>query len=322
LVLQTSAMEKSSGIYISVCIVNWNTRDALSICLKTIGAHSPPRDLEIIVVDNASTDGSAEMVRAEFPEVKLLPQKANVMFGPGMNIATAQATGRYLLLLNSDTEVTSAQARTMADFMEKSPKIGASSPREKDASGKLWPLRGKPPTAWRLILRACGGRRGVRRGLLETGPQESLTGSCMMIRREVGNRVGYFDPGYFFYYEDTDLLTKIREAGYELRIVPGITSVHRHATSSHNVNRGQRSLWINQGFCRYVWKHYAPSSARLTIGVAILIALVELVFQWFATLLTFALARSLRQRAAAGPAVVGILLKAFARRPPEMIREK
>ena len=143
-----------------------------------------------------------------------------------------------------------------------------------------------------------------------------------MIRREVGNRVGHFDPGYFFYYEDTDLLTKIREAGYELRIVPEVTTVHRHATSSHNVNRGQRSVWINQGFCRYVWKHYAPSSARLTIGVAIMITSVELIFQWFGTVLTFGLARSLRQRASAGPAVVAILVKALARRPAEMIREK
>ena len=73
-------MEKSSGIYISVCIVNWNTRGPLSVCLKTLEAHTPPDDFEIIVVDNASTDGSAEMVRAEFPKVKLLPQIRNLMF--------------------------------------------------------------------------------------------------------------------------------------------------------------------------------------------------------------------------------------------------
>ena len=308
-------MEKTSGIYISVCIVNWNTWGPLAACLKTLEAQALPDDFEIIVVDNASTDGSADMVRAEFPKVTLLPQTRNLMFGPGLNVATAQAAGRYVLLLNSDTEVTPDQARALADFLEGSPRVGACSPREKNADGKLWPLRAPTTTAGRLMLQALGGRKLLRRAGSETGPQESLTGSCMMIRREVGIRVGYFDPGYFFYYEDTDLLTKIRKAGYELRIAPGVTTIHRHATSSRNVDRGRRLVWITNGFCRYIWKHNPPFTARLTIGVALLTSLFETVFYCLATLLTLGLVKSLRQRARVGPQVVWILIKAFVRRP-------
>ena len=315
-------METTSGIYISVCIVNWNTREPLATCLKTLRAQKLPPDMQIIVVDNASTDGSAEMVRRDFPQVQLLPQPVNRMFGPGMNLAAAQATGRHVLLLNSDTEVTPDQARALADFLERSPKVGACSPREKNAEGKLWPLPAQPPTAGRLILRALGGRGLLRRRLTETGPQESLTGSCLMIRRAVGERVGYFDPGYFFYYEDSDLLAKIRNAGFELQIAPGVTTVHRHATSSRGVDRGQRLVWITQGFCRYLWKYHSAASARLTIGVALILALVETVFYALATLLTLGLAKSLRQRARVGPRVVAILGKACLHRPPEIVRGK
>ena len=315
-------MENPSGIYISVCIVNWNTREPLATCLKTLEAQALPQDLEIIVLDNASTDGSAEMVRAEFPQVKLLPQTTNLMFGPGMNLAAAQAAGRHVLLLNSDTEVTPDQVRAMADFLECSPKVGACSPRENDASGKLWPLSAPPPTAGRLILRSLGGRSFLRRAQSETGPQESLTGSCMMIRREAGNRAGWFDPGYFFYYEDTDLLTKIRKAGYELRIVPGVTTLHRHATSSRKVDRGQRLVWITRGFCRYVWKNRAASSARWTILAALIIALVEMIFYWLGAMLTLGLAKSLRQRARVAPQVAAILARVLVRSPVEIIREK
>lgn len=308
-------MEKSSGIYISVCIVNWNTRGPLSVCLKSLEAQSPPADLEIIVVDNASTDGSVEMVRADFPRVKLLSQSSNLMFGPGMNAAAAQAAGRHVLLLNSDTEVTPAQARALADYLEAHPRVGACSPREKNAEGKLWPLPAPPPTAGRLMLQAVGARKLLRRALSETGPQQSLTGSCLMIRRAVGEQVGYFDPGYFFYYEDTDLFAKVRRAGFELHIAPGVTTIHRHATSSRNVDRGRRLVWITNGFCRYIWKQHPPFSARLTLGVALFISLFETVFYWLATGLTVGLVRSLRQRARVGPQVVGILFAACVRRP-------
>ncbi len=308
-------MEKSPGIHISVCIVNWNTRGPLAACLKHLGAQALPEDFEIIVVDNASTDGSADMVRKEFPQVQLLPQKRNLMFGPGLNVATAHATGRYVLLLNSDTEVTPEQARALAHHLETSPRVGACSPREKNSDGKLWPLQALPPTAGRLLLQAFGGRKLLRRAVSEAGPQESLTGSCMMIRREVGEQVGYFDPGYFFYYEDTDLLTKIRKAGYELRIAPGVTTVHRHATSSRNVDRGRRLVWITNGFCRYIWKHNPPGVARLTLGVALFSSLFETLFYGLATGLTLGLVKSLRQRARVGPQVVWILAKTFVRRP-------
>ncbi|MFO1488604.1 MAG: glycosyltransferase [Verrucomicrobiota bacterium] len=308
-------MEKPSGIYVSVCIVNWNTCGPLATCLKFLGAASLPADLEVIVVDNASTDDSVTMVRRDFPQVKLLPQTVNLMFGPGMNAAAAHASGKYILLLNSDTEVTPAQVRALADFLEASPNVGACSPREKDANGKLWSLRAKPPTAGRLLLQALGGRSLLRRGISENGPQESLTGSCMMIRADVGRKVGFFDPLYPFYYEDTDLLTKIREEGLELRVVPAVVTMHRHATSSSNVDRGRRLLWITRGFCRFVWKHRSPLSARLTIGVELVTSLFETVFYSLAALLTLGRAKKLWQRARVGPQVSWILFRALWFRP-------
>jgi GT2 family glycosyltransferase len=307
-------MSASISISISVCIVNWNTREALRACLTALGADKPAEDVEIIVVDNASADDSAAMVRTEFPRVKLLAQTTNLMFGPGMNVAARQAMGRFVLLLNSDTEVTLAQARAMADYMERSAQVGACSPRETDAQGRLWPLPAPLPTAGRLIVKALGGRRFLRRAQSSRGPQDCLTGSCMMVRREVGDRVGYYDPGYPLYYEDADLCARIRQAGYELHVVPDVTTIHRHGVSSHKVNRGQRLIWVTEGFCRFVWKHQRAGAARLTLGVAALLAFGETLGYVGLTCLTLGLVNSLRQRAWVGPRVIAILARSWAHR--------
>jgi GT2 family glycosyltransferase len=225
-----------------------------------------------------------------------------------MNVAATHATGRYLLLLGSDTEVSADQARAMADYLEHRPKVGACSPREKNGNGKLWPLPPPLPTAGRLLAKAIGARRLLARRTQSAGePQEWLSVSCVLVRQEVGRQVGYFDPGYPFYYEDADLCAKIRQAGYELHVVPDLTTIHRHGTSSHQVDRGQRLLWITEGFCRYMWKHHPPSAARRAIGMAALTALVEALLYLIATVLTLGLVRSVRQRARVSPRLLRLL---------------
>jgi hypothetical protein len=301
-------------VFVSVCIVNWNTRDALRACLNALRAKTLPGDFEVIVVDNASADDSVGMVSAEFSAVKLLPQAQNLMFGPGMNVAVGQATGKHVLLLNSDAEVSVEQVRAMAEFMEQSPRIGACAPREFDGDGKLWPLAPPLPTPGRLLLGAFGARRLACRATSPDEPQECLRGSCIMVRREVGEKVGYFDPGYHFYYEDTDLCAKIRAADYDLRIVAGVTIIHRHAASSKQVDRGRRLVWVTEGFCRYVWKHHTTTSARLCIGIAMLISIGSAFLYLLVTLLTLGFVKSVRQRARVSPQIVGILARMLARR--------
>ena len=297
-------------VRVSVCIVSWNTVGPLRACLEALQADKPTADIEIIVVDNASSDGSVAMVRQGFPAVRLLPQSENLMFGPGANVAAATALGQYVLILNSDTEVLPSQVRAMADYMDASSQVGACSPREKNASGKRWPLVQPLPSPGRLLVKTLGGRRFTRRAQSEEGRQEWLSGSCMMVRREVAEQVGYFDPGYHFYFEDADFCARIREAGYELRVVPGVTTVHQHAASSRKVDRGQRWVWLTEGTCRYLWKHHSSASARATILIATLEALRNAAAYALGTALTLGQSRALRQRARVGPKVVGILVRA------------
>lgn len=235
---------------ISVIIVNYNTRDYLHNCLASIQA-AADRAVEIIVIDNASIDGSAAMVRTHFPDVRLLTNDGNVGFAVANNQGARRATGRYLLLLNSDTQVTPGALERMTEFMDAHPELGICAPQNRNgADHELFGACGDEQINY-LHFPRFQGLVGIGRALLQrfgiSALQQSapppfllredersvryiladwLRGCSLFIRADLYRQLGGMDEGFFLYLEDTDLCRRVRQAGLGCAVVMGAIIVH------------------------------------------------------------------------------------------------
>ncbi len=249
-------------IDVSVCIANWNCRDMLRRCLESL--HDQPQGirLETIVVDNASTDGAADMVAEEFPEVHLVRNAANLGFSRANNQAAAQARGRYLLFLNNDTVVPPDSLRRLFDYAEAHPQVGMIGPRLRDGEGKLQvSYRARPTVATLLhrtsLLRWTGlfrpAYRWYRRQDFDpesTREVETLMGAAMFMPRAVFREVGGWDEGYTFGVEDLDLSTRVGRS-HALVYHPDVEIIHFGRVSSRQ-HIGFVSSHMAIGFVRYL----------------------------------------------------------------------
>ncbi len=232
---------------LSILIVNWNTRELLAGCLQSVAGETlqvaspepatcnlPPATSEIIVVDNASTDGSAAMVRERFPSVQLIENRENVGFARANNQAICHSRGRYVLLLNSDTVVHEGALAALAAFMDAHPQAGACGPRLLNGDGTLQPSVHPMLTPgrefWRLIfLDRLWPRATYRQERWDTTtprPVEVIKGACLLLRRAALDQVGLLDDRYFMYTEEVDLCYRLARAGWGLWLVPEAVVTH------------------------------------------------------------------------------------------------
>ena len=192
---------------ISIVIVSWNTALLLENCLASILANPPTSPIETWVVDNASTDNSPEMVRERFPQMRLIENRVNVGFARANNQAIQHCTGKYVLLLNPDTLVSSGALQALVDFLNKHPETGAVGARLLNPDGSLQISSDPRPTLsrelWRLFhFDALLPYAVYPPSKWETNrPQEVdvLMGACLMVRKEVLYQVGFLDEDYFIY---------------------------------------------------------------------------------------------------------------------------
>jgi N-acetylglucosaminyl-diphospho-decaprenol L-rhamnosyltransferase len=244
--------QPSSDHKLSIIIINWNTRDLLAQCLASLaaspaeaaagksGAGAAHASIETFVVDNASTDGSAQMVRERFPWVTLIENEANVGFARANNQALAQAAGAYLLLLNSDTAVHSGALPALVAFLEAHPAAGAVGPRLLNGDGSLQaachPMLTPAREFWRLtFLNALWPRATypMRRWSTQRPRRvEVIKGACLLLRRAALDQVGPLDEGYFMYTEEVDLCYRLAQAGWELWYLPQAVVTHYGEASS------------------------------------------------------------------------------------------
>ncbi len=294
---------------VSVVVLSYNTREVLLRCLEVLGAGDPPEDMQIIVVDNASTDGSAEAVGERFPDVELVVSETNRLYAGGMNLGASRARGEHVLLLNADTEVGPDQVRELADYLDGHPRVGAVGPAQVNAAGRPERPRVDELSVGNLVLSMLGIQSFVGRHVkvAATGAVAHLSGSAIMLRREIGERLGYFDEGFRFYWEDTDLSRRIRDLGYELHIVSEVQILHRHAASSRQVDRGRRRVWAAQGFARYAHKHCPGAEAALMFALRLVFCLVAGLVAAVFTVLTLGQVGPIREHAGATFAVAGVM---------------
>ncbi len=254
---------------LSICILTLNARDYLRDCLRSI-AESTSIAHEIIVADNGSTDGTVAMLAEEFPRVQVLPGTHNEGFAVPMNRAMRRARGDYIALLNPDTLVHPAAFDRLVAFLERTPEAGIAGPKVLNPDGTLQaPCRRGDSRPWAVISYFSGlsrlfPERPFFNGYLlshldedQTYPVDGVSGSCMVIRREVVEAIGYLDERFFAYQEDADYCLRARQAGWRVYYYPEAQITH---FGGQGGSRAQpyRAIWAwHQSYFLYYRKHFA-----------------------------------------------------------------
>jgi len=252
---------------LSICIVNWNTKEDLAKALASL-PEGHVEDREVIVVDNASTDGTPEMVKSRFPEAKLLQNSENVGFSRAYNRALQESKGRYLLVLNPDCIVHAGALAKLIEFMESEPKAGAVGPRLLNADGSLqFSCRRFPTFAAGLFRntplgRIFPGNRYSREYLMmewdhsRAREVDWISGAAMLIRRPTLEEVGPLDEGFFMYCEDVDWCYRARRKGWKIYYLPTAIITHLIGRSSDQRPRAM-VVEFHRSMRRFYRKHYA-----------------------------------------------------------------
>ena len=264
---------------LGIVIVNWNTRDLLRDCLRSI-EQSKDVSYRVVVVDNASDDGSAEMVRTEFPHVALIANANNCGYpaanNQGLRMLGFERDGsddapRYALALNPDTLLPPDALREMVAYMDADPRVGAAGPKLVLPDGSLdLACRRSFPTPEISFYRMVGlsklfprSKRFGRYNLTYLDPDvetevDSVVGAFMLVRREAIQRAGLFDETFFMYGEDLDWAFRIKQAGWTVKYNPRVTVTHVKRAASRQSRRAQAEFY--RAMLIFYRKHYRSTT--------------------------------------------------------------
>jgi N-acetylglucosaminyl-diphospho-decaprenol L-rhamnosyltransferase len=259
-------------IDLSIVVLNWNVRDLLDRCLASL--RSDRHALEIIVVDNASRDDSVALVRAKYPQVTLIANDENRGFTGGNNQGIEAARGRYVMVLNPDTEVLDAALDRLVDYLDDHPDTGAIGPQLLNPDRSIQSSRRRFPS----LITACfestwlqdfaPPRVLTRYSLDDISPTsthevEWLTGACTVFRRETLDQVGVYDAKNFFMYsEELDLCRRVKEAGWQIVYLPEAQVIHYVGRSSEQAVAA-RHIHFQTSKVHYFRKWHGPLPAAL-----------------------------------------------------------
>lgn len=268
----------------SVIIVSWQVRELLRACLTSIAAHEDVRTLEVWVVDNGSADGSAAMVAAAFPWVRLVALAENPGFAAGNNIALRQATGDVAVLLNPDTALTDAALTRLAEYLRVRPECGVVGPRLLNPDGSLQSAGFAPPSLFQVWYDLVPWPRRFYHSRLngrytsEAGDAPYTVGfplgAALAVRADVLATVGLLDEGYGMYMEELDLCARVQAAGWAVQVLPAAAIVHHGGQSTGQL---PEAMWLalHRGRRRFFARFRPPlwnAAARALIRLALLVA--------------------------------------------------
>jgi len=294
----------SDPIDLSVVIVNWNVCELLERCLHSVldagqrvpGSPGrwrltfpdlPPCTVEVIVVDSASSDGSVEMVRRAFPDVGLYASEQNLGYTGGNNLGMEASHGRYVLILNPDTEVLGAALGAMVAYMDAHPEVGVLGPQLLWPDGTVQSSRRRFPRLGTALVESTFLQKWfpnhpiLRRYYVLDRPDDVagevgwVSGACMLVRRTAIEEVGLLDDGYFMYSEEMDWQKRMQASEWRVMYWPGAQVVHHEGKSSEQVV-ALRHIRFGRGRVRYFEKHYGRRAARLVRGWL----MVNYVYEW------------------------------------------
>ncbi len=259
---------------LTVSIVSWNVRELLAGALEASAASWGSRPgLELIVVDNASTDGTPALLRERFPHVHLIESGRNRGYGGANNLAFAEATGDYVLVLNPDVEPVGEALPRLVAYLEAHPGVGLVAPQLLTPEGAVQSSRRRFPELPVLFLESTWlegllPRRRLRayycadRPETETQAVDWVQGAAMLVRREVLAQVGGFDENFFMYSEELDWCRRIAEAGWEIIYFPKAQIIHHEGKSSEQVVPA-RHIYFQSSKVYYARKYHGALVAEL-----------------------------------------------------------
>lgn len=256
----------SRAVDLTIAIVNWNTGRFLGCCLDSISGQPSDLACEMVVVDNASSDGSTAAISA-FPKVRLILNQENLGFARASNQALQEAHGRYFLLLNPDTEVRPGALEAMVTFMDEHPDAGALGCQLLNPNGTIQVSCGHFPNLANMALESLGlsrlypkSKRVARFKMTywshdEEREVDQPSGACLMIRRAAWEQVGPLDERFFMYFEEVDLCYRLKKAGWRIFFTPRAQVVHYGGGSSRQ-HIDVRVVVLYQSLIRFFQKHY------------------------------------------------------------------
>jgi GT2 family glycosyltransferase len=261
-------------IDLAIIIVNWNTRDLLRKCLTSLYHYTTDISYDAFVVDNASSDGSPEMVAQEFPSVRLIRNSENVGFSKANNQAIRLTSSRYVLLLNSDTELTSNVLKEMVVFMDTHPTVGVAGTKLLNPDGTYQYSCDCFPRTPLILLRdkimdlCCPGNTMTRQGKMAQWDYNTnfavdyLIGAVLVIRRQTLDHIGLLDEQFFMYAEDIDWCYRAASAGWETYYLGEMSISHYNRGSSEKTPEASSQLrkLRTESLLKFYQKHHGVFS--------------------------------------------------------------
>lgn len=273
----------TGAMKLSVIIVSFNTAPLLRACLTSVFESSVGFDLEVIVVDNASSDDSLRMVERDFPSVRLIANPRNVGFAAANNQALRITSGDFALLLNSDCEALPGALQSLVEFARTHPQSGVVAPKLLNPDGSVQPSGRRFPTLWRFFMEVTAlyktfhphGYFNPREDYTRIREVDEVSGAAMLVRRETFEQVGLLDEGFFFYWEDIDWCKRIKAAGWKVVYLPQARIVH-HFGGSSGAFRPLTHRASLRSMHHYFRKHHGAVTALLVKTTLVLREAVHL----------------------------------------------
>lgn len=284
---------------LSVIIVNWNTRDYLRECVASLFRYPPSCAFEVIVVDNGSTDASAQMVHRLHPQVRLMANDRNLGYAKATNQGLASARGSFLLLLNPDTEMTPEALNVLLRFLLETPQAAAVAPRLRGPDGRVQLSCRTFPSPWALLSDAvfshafCGNRRFdfYRMGWFSydrTLEVDQPMASCLLFRRSALEQTGGMDERFPIFFNDVDLCLRLKRAGWRLYLHPEAEILHHLGASTRQV-RLRMIVESHKSLLRFYRKHYLRTLSPAVYAASIPLIVVSGVARFLLAALRHAL---------------------------------
>lgn len=290
-----AAAEAAANPVVSILVVAYNSRGFIADCLGSVIEHTAPGSYEILLVDNG-TDGTAELVAAEFPSVRIVPGQGNIGFGRGNNLLAAHARGEYLLLLNPDTRLIDPAIDRLLAFARARPGAAAWGGLSTAPDGTVHPSNFLSiPTPWKAIKEAAG-LSPVKANLASFARNpvaqrvEVLSGGFMLIARAAWDALGGFDPSFLLYSEEVDLFARLRAMGGEVWICPDSRIIHDIGSGTFYTAARLRYAWTGQ--MHYARRHWRAPLVQLA-GLAFWIGAAR---RWAVSLLLSPVSAHHRER--------------------------